>query len=87
MSKLFYVYIVCCVDNTYYTGYSNDVKKRIQKHNSGKGAKYTKTRLPVRLVYKETFSSKSEAMRNECKIKKLSRKNKESLIYESRTKF
>lgn len=76
----FYVYMVECVDNTYYTGYSNDVDQRILKHNSGKGAKYTRSRRPVRLVYKKLCNNKSEALREEVKIKKLTRKQKMNLI-------
>jgi putative endonuclease len=77
----FFVYIVECVDKTYYTGYSNDVESRVGKHNSGKGgSKYTKTRRPVKLVYKEECGSKSEAMKREYAIKQLSRKKKEDLI-------
>ncbi len=84
----FYVYIVRCIDNTYYTGYSTNVEDRILKHNSGKGAKYTKYRRPVCLKYKEEFNDKSSALKRECFIKKLSRKEKENLIesYEDFTK-
>lgn len=76
----FYVYIVECIDKTYYTGYSNDVERRVEKHNSGKGAKYTKTRRPVKLIYKEECLDKSSAMKREYQIKQLNRKQKESLI-------
>lgn len=75
-----YVYIVECVDKTYYTGYTNNIIKRIDKHNSGTGAKYTKTRRPVKLLYKEEFDTKSEAMKREYAIKQLSRKQKEVLM-------
>lgn len=64
-----YVYILECSDGTLYTGYTNDLDKRLEAHGSGKGAKYTKTRLPVKLVYSETFESKSEAMSREWHIK------------------
>lgn len=78
--KEFFVYILRCRDNTFYTGYSDDLAKRLKAHNSGRGAKYTKSRLPVEIVYYEDKMSKSEAMRRECAIKKLSRKKKEELI-------
>ena len=75
-----YTYIVKCSDGTYYTGWTNNLEKRIQSHNSGTGAKYTRPRLPVTLVYYETFSTKQEAMRREYAIKQLNRQQKESLI-------
>lgn len=75
-----YTYILKCSDNTFYTGWTNDLEKRIEAHNNKKGAKYTKARLPVELVYHEAYDSKTEAMKRECEIKKLSRKQKESLI-------
>lgn len=77
---MYYVYIVKCSDNTLYTGYTNDLKKRLAAHNSGKGAKYTKSRLPVKMVYSEEYEEKSEAMKREYAIKKLTRKQKEKLI-------
>lgn len=77
-----YTYIVQCSDGTYYTGWTNHLEKRIQDHNDGKGAKYTKSRRPVTLVYFEQFSTKEEAMRREYAIKKLPRKEKEILIKE-----
>lgn len=75
-------YIVQCSDGTFYCGYSNDVPKRVDTHNKGKGAKYTKTRLPVKLVYTECFETKSEAMKREYQIKQLTRKQKCNLIKE-----
>jgi putative endonuclease len=75
-----YVYIVQCADATYYTGWTNDLKKRIEAHNAGKGAKYTKSRRPVQLVYYETYATKSEAMAREYAIKQLSRQEKAQLI-------
>lgn len=74
-----YIYLLTCNDGTIYTGISNDVSKRIEKHNSGKGAKYTKTRLPVSLLKFFTVASKSEALKIEYKIKKLSRQDKIAL--------
>jgi predicted GIY-YIG superfamily endonuclease len=75
-----YVYILECNDKTFYTGYTNNLDKRLDTHNKGKGAKYTKYRLPVRLIYFEEFNSKSEALKREYAIKKMTRKKKEELI-------
>lgn len=75
-----YVYIVECADKTYYTGYSVNVLKRVLQHNKGCGAKYTRTRRPVTLVYEEICSDKSAALRREYAIKKMSRKQKEKLV-------
>ena len=75
-----YVYIVECGDGTYYTGWTTDPQERLKTHNSGKGAKYTRSRLPVKLVYWEVFPTKEEAMAREYAIKQLSRKQKEALI-------
>jgi putative endonuclease len=70
-----------------YCGYTNNIEKRIKKHNDGKGAKYTKTRLPVKLVYFEKFDSKSDALKREHYIKKLSRKEKLKIIHEKHNQF
>ena len=75
-----YTYIVKCSDNTLYTGWTNNLEKRIKTHNAGNGAKYTKSRLPVTLVYYETFQTKEEAMRREWEIKQLTREEKKKLI-------
>lgn len=75
-----YTYILRCGDNSLYTGWTNDLKKRLEDHNLGRGAKYTRARLPVMLVYYEIFSTKKEAMSREAAIKKLSRSQKERLI-------
>lgn len=72
--------MVECSDKSLYTGWTNDLEKRILAHNAKKGAKYTKSRTPVRLVYYETFASKEEAMRREYEIKQYSRKEKEALL-------
>lgn len=77
-----YTYILKCNDNSFYTGWTNDLEKRVACHNQGKGAKYTKPRLPVEVAYYETFDSKEQAMKRECEIKKLTRKQKENLIQE-----
>ena len=75
-----YAYIVKCSDGTYYTGYTNDLEKRLLTHNAGKGAKYTRNRLPVEIVYFEEYEDKSEAMKREYAIKRLTREQKEKLI-------
>lgn len=75
-----YTYIVSCADNTLYTGWTNNLERRIAAHNDGKGAKYTKTRRPVKLVYFEEHITKEEAMRREWAIKQLSKSEKLSLI-------
>ena len=72
--------MLVCHDGTLYCGYTNDLNKRIAAHNNKKGAKYTKTRLPVKLVYSEEFDNKSEAMKREWQIKQLDRKEKLKLI-------
>lgn len=77
---MYYVYILKCCDETLYCGYTNDVEKRFETHQSGKGAKYTRGRLPLELVYSEEFETKSEAMKRECEIKKMSREMKLNLI-------
>ena len=71
-----YVYILRCADDTLYTGWTTDLEKRIQAHNSKKGAKYTKSRTPVTLFYYEEFESKSDALKREAAIKKLPRSSK-----------
>ena len=76
----YYAYMVRCRDGTLYTGYTNDTEKRVMAHNSGKGAKYTRIRLPVELVYSEEFDTKEEAMSREWHIKRLTREQKEKLL-------
>lgn len=76
----YYVYMLLCSDRTFYTGTSNNVQKRVATHNSGKGAKYTKVRRPVQLMYTEKLANKSEALKREIAIKKLTRRQKESLL-------
>lgn len=78
--KKHYTYILKCSDNTLYCGYTTELLKRLETHNSGKGAKYTKSRLPVALVYSEEYDSKSEALKRECEIKKMTRRQKLMLI-------
>ena len=75
-----YVYIVECSDGTFYTGWTNNLEKRVKMHSQGKGAKYTKGRRPVRLIYHEEFKEKIDAMKREYEIKQLTRKEKELLF-------
>jgi predicted GIY-YIG superfamily endonuclease len=75
-----YTYIVRCSDGSLYTGWTNDLEKRIKAHNEGKGAKYTKSRRPVELVYYEAFEKKEEAMSREWAIKQMSREEKKGLL-------
>ena len=75
-----YTYILECKDGTYYTGWTNNLDKRLKDHNSGKGAKYTKARLPVSLIYYEEFETKEEAMSREYAIKHMTRNEKNKLI-------
>lgn len=76
----YFVYLLSCADGTLYCGFTNDLEKRVKAHGSGKGAKYTRSRLPVTLVYSESFSSKSEALSREWHLKRLSRAEKLKLI-------
>ena len=76
------VYILRCGDGTLYTGWTNDLEKRLRTHSAGKGAKYTRARLPVTLVYTEVFETEHEARSRECGIKRLTRSQKLSLIKE-----
>lgn len=80
-----YTYILQCADGTYYCGWTNNLDRRLKAHNEGKGAKYTRSRRPVTLVYYEAFSTKEEAMRREYEIKQLPRKKKEELIFKQQT--
>lgn len=80
MSKSFYVYILLTETNTLYCGYTDDVERRFLLHQSGKGAKYTRSHKPVQIVYTKKFDTKSEAQKEECRIKKLTRAKKLELI-------
>lgn len=75
-----YTYLLECSDGSFYCGWSNDLKKRLQKHNAGQAAKYTRARLPVKLIYFEEFDDKIKAMKREAEIKKYNRKQKEALV-------
>lgn len=75
-----YVYILRCKDNSLYTGWTNNLENRINAHNEGLGAKYTRGRGPCNLVYFEEFETKNEALKREREIKKLSKAQKENLL-------
>lgn len=83
MKKCF-VYMVECSDGSLYTGWTTDVEARIAAHNSGSGAKYTRSRLPVKLVYSEELEDRSAALKREAAIKKMTREKKELLIKQGR---
>lgn len=76
----YYVYILECNDGTYYTGYTNNLEKRIESHNKGRGAKYVRGRGPVKLVYCKEYKSRKYAMKAEINIKKRTKKEKEEII-------
>ena len=78
--KMHYTYMVECGDGSLYTGYTTDVNRRTKEHNTGKGAKYTRSRLPVKLVYYEIYETKSLAMRREYELKQLTREEKLKLV-------
>lgn len=80
MTSKYYTYILECSDMSLYTGWTNNLEQRLDKHNLGLGAKYTKSRRPVSLVYCETFNNKIDAMKREYQIKQLSRLEKIQLI-------
>lgn len=82
VNKMYYVYIIECSDKTLYTGYTTDIDRRIQEHNKGIGAKYTRGRTPVRLVHLEEYKTKEEALKREFFIKSLTKKKKLRLIEE-----
>ena len=77
---MYYVYLLRCADGTLYTGFTNDLARRLAAHNAGRGAKYTRGRRPVELVYWESFSNKSSALKREYAIKQCTRKEKLALI-------
>lgn len=79
---VYYAYMVVCSDSTLYTGYTDDLVRRMQAHNSGKGAKYTRSRRPVKLVYWEKFATKRQAMQREYAIKQWPRRQKLRLLSE-----
>ena len=80
MDKKYYTYLILTVDNTLYCGYTDDPEKRFEKHKSGLAAKYTRAHKPLKMVYVKEFDTKSEALKEERRIKKLSRSQKEELV-------
>ena len=80
MDKTWFVYILRCADETLYCGITDDVPKRLEAHRSGKGAKYTRGRAPLELVYQEVCEDHSHALRREWEVKKLTRTEKEKLM-------
>lgn len=78
-----YMYVLECADKTLYTGYTTDVQRRLSTHNAGKGAKYTRARLPVKLLYQESFPSKQEAQSAEAYFKQKTRQQKLDYIKEN----
>lgn len=74
------IYIILCQDGSFYTGATNNVEKRFNDHLKGKGAHYTKVHKPIKVIYKEKFSTKSEALKHEIQIKKMNRSEKEEMI-------
>ena len=77
---MWFLYILECSDGSFYTGITNDLKKRLQRHNSAKASKYTRLRLPVVLIYSENLESRSLALKREAQVKRLSRIQKEQLV-------
>ena len=75
-----FVYIVRCSDNSLYTGITTNIERRLNQHNNGKGAAYTRSHMPVELVYKEGFKNRSEASKREHDLKKLGKQEKELLV-------
>lgn len=79
-----FFYVLECQDKSYYAGYTNDLERRVRIHNEGKGAKYTRAKLPVRCIYYETYDCKREAMQAEYKFKQLTRRKKEHHMKEGK---
>ena len=77
---MYYVYMLRCGDGSLYSGITTDLERRLKKHNSGKGAKYTRSRLPVALAYYEEAENRSQASKREFELKKLTREKKEALV-------
>ena len=80
MESIWYLYILRCKDDPLYTGITTDVEKRLEAHRSGRGAKYTRGRAPLELMYRETCGSHSDALKREHQIKALSREDKQKLV-------
>lgn len=78
--KEHYVYIARCIDDTLYTGYTTDLEARETRHNEGRGARYTRTRRPIEIIYSETFETRSAALKREYEIKQMKKEEKEHLV-------
>lgn len=85
INTIWFVYILECSDKSFYCGITNDIDKRFIRHSEGKGAKYTRTRLPLKLVYVEKYDNRSLAAKREYQIKQLSRKQKEEIIFNKKS--
>ena len=83
MAKTAYAYLLLCADNSLYAGWTNDPEKRLKAHNSGKGSKYTRSRLPVKFALLEQFDNKSDAMKREAALKKMTHSQKLALVENS----
>lgn len=81
-----YFYVLTCQDQSFYAGYTTDLSRRLKEHNQGIGAKYTRVRLPVTMIYGEAFTTRSEATKAEAAFKKLSRKQKEAFLAHNQEK-
>lgn len=82
--ETWYLYILQCGDGSFYTGITKDIERRLSEHSSGKGARYTRSRIPLTLVYQETCPNRSAALIRECSVKALPRKEKERLVKDLR---
>lgn len=80
MEKKFFTYLARCNDNSLYTGITNDIKKREERHNQGVGSKYTGVRLPLKIIYFETYNTRAEAAKREAQLKGWTKEKKENLI-------
>lgn len=83
MTQKHYTYLLLTENNKLYCGYTNDLEKRFQNHLSGKASKFTRANKPLKIAYAQAFETKSEALKEECRIKKLTRSQKEKLIQEN----
>ena len=81
----FFVYILRCADGTFYTGYTQDLKARLKLHNSGKGAKYVRARMPARVIYSKAYCYYKRAIKEELRVKSLTRIQKEALVRRARS--
>ena len=81
---MWYLYILRCGDGTFYTGITTDVDKRLEAHRSGRGAKYTRGRAPLEVIYRECCGTHSDALKREMEVKRLSREEKQTLIFSGR---